>query len=50
MSVDSTPIEDIRLFKQKRLDVKVKKFGKSVEKDDLKDVNPKIEEPEFHLK
>ena len=41
MNINSSPLEDIRSFRKKRLDLRIKYFGPIAEKDDFKDIDPK---------
>ena len=51
LTAESAPIEDMRIFKQKKLDARGRVWGpKLQEKDELKDIDVTAEHPEKQLK
>lgn len=47
MTADSAPVEDMRAFKQKKFEARGRVWGQHrIEKDDLRDVDAKADEPE----
>lgn len=52
MELTTTSLEDVRTYKSRRLELRAQKQGTSAdqEKDDLKNVDPKLLEPEDALK
>lgn len=49
LQTDAVPLEDLRVFKEKRREVSIKKWGKDYT-EELKDQAPELNDPEVHLK
>jgi hypothetical protein len=49
MLTDAVPLEDMRVFKDKRKEISSKRWGKDFT-EELKDVPPELNDPEIHLK
>ena len=52
LELSTTALEDTREYKTRRLELRAQKLGTSIEeeKDDLKDIDPKLSEPEDAVK
>jgi len=49
LQTDAVPLEDMRVFKEKRREISIKKWGKDYT-EELKDQLPELNDPEIHLK
>lgn len=49
LQTDAVPLEDMRMFKEKRRQINIKKWGKDYS-EELKDQPPELNDPEVHLK
>ena len=47
VSLESAPLDDIRYFKKKKLEIRAKITQDTDANDELKDINPKDPEPEI---
>ena len=49
VQTDAVPLTDLRIFKEKRKEFSIKRWGKDFS-DELREVPPEINDPEVHLK
>ena len=49
MQADAVPLTDLRIFKDKRKEFGIKRWGKDYS-EELKEVPPETNDPELHLK